>query len=674
MRSALGFILTAIIINSYGHLYSQPAPALEWVQVSAVYSQQNMEQIDKNDYSTKLGHGGTKWDIYTRERGYGLNPMVTLNGIQLQRTGIYPTIIRGVRGMIYKWTYSGQYISGGTIVFSDLPFNSSDYKTHVLQVLAYNPPPKPKPNATIGLNLPNPPYIQSNTIYNDVASVPPQDGFNYDWSISGARGDEFVMDFNRNGNIITNLNINISGTFVLKCTVTDTKTGDKDTKTTTIKVVPPPVVTSFSVTPNPLISGGNATLTPVFNNSYGESALVDQGIGLVTSGKGVPTGNLGVARTYTIFAQNLAYFSTSLQTTVSIEGMPGAKLTGSLGIGRTCHASVVLKDGRVLVTGGLDSGMQFLPSAEIYDPALGIFSTTGTMLAARGLHTMTLLKNGKVLIVGGRDAGRLITAAELYDPATGVFSSAGELTTGRLYHTATLLNDGRVLIVGGVKTDDSLVSSAEIYDPATGKFTATGAMSLGRGGHTATVLQDGSVLIAGGNDASLNAELYQPNNGSFAAVGPMNMNRSLHTATGLKNGKVLFVGGRGLGNAEWYDPNTKKFTATGATIITGRVNHTATLLPNGKVVVIGGTGYQNFTNFDLSTAEIFDPNVGTFSEYGGLNVSRYSHTCNLLSNGKILVVGGSTGLGSTATGMKGTAAVSELFEPNSKNMFADDFE
>lgn len=657
-------------------LNAQPAPNLEWVHISRVVSEDcGTEWIPMNSFSTQSGHAGKIWRIYTVEKGYGINPIATLNGHSLVRRGPFPTIVDHKKGLVYEWLYSGAHMSGGTIIFRDLPRNSSIYKEHILQVIPYNPPPKPKPNATISFNLLNPPYAQTGTRYDNVASVPPQDGYTYDWSILPGRvSSECDITFNRIDNVV-GLNMGmIPGNLTLQCIVTDPKTGDKDIKKATITLVPPPIISGFSATPNPVASGESAVLTPVFNNTFGEVALVDQGINMVNSGKGVSTGELGVARTFTIFAQNLAYFSTSLQTTVSIVGMPGAKLTGSLDMGRTYHDSVVLKDGRVLVGGGVNSSMQFLPSVEIYDPALGTFVPAGTMSVARGIHTMTLLNNGKVLVVGGRDAGNVLNTAELYDPATGAFSSLGVLTEGRLYHTATLLNDGRILITGGVKADNTLVSSAEIYDPATGKFTGTGAMSMGRGGHTATLLQDGTVLIAGGNDGSLSAELYHPDKGNFTVAGPMKMNRILHTATRLQNGKVLFVGGKGLGSAEWYDPETKKFTATGATIITGRENHTATLLPNGKVVIIGGTGYKDLTNFDLSTAEIFDPAAGTFSEYGGLHISRYLHTSSLLKNGKILVVGGSTGLCSTATGMKGTAAVSELFEPNSKNMFADDFE
>src|SRR5439155_25127611 len=68
-------------------------------------------------------------------------------------------------------------------------------------------------------------------------------------------------------------------------------------------------------------------------------------------------------------------------------------------------AAVALKDGRVLVTGGLSyasKGAVYSTTAEIYDPGLGGFRfTRGAPIARRAGHTLTLMPDRKVLIVGG---------------------------------------------------------------------------------------------------------------------------------------------------------------------------------------------------------------------------------------------------------------------------------
>ena len=155
---------------------------------------------------------------------------------------------------------------------------------------------------------------------------------------------------------------------------------------------------------------------------------------------------------------------------------------GDMSASRSGHAAAVLDDGRVLVTGGFGrSG----GSAEIFDPVTQRFSLTGKLVTSRAQHSATLLEDGKVLIVGGCTT----RSAEVYDPAGGIFSrTQGQMSVPRSRHTATLLADGRVLIAGGECGSGSL-KTAEIFDPATGTFTATaGTMLTPRHAHRAILL------------------------------------------------------------------------------------------------------------------------------------------------------------------------------------------
>src|SRR6476660_5639955 len=99
------------------------------------------------------------------------------------------------------------------------------------------------------------------------------------------------------------------------------------------------------------------------------------------------------------------------------------------------------------------------------------FSNTGSLNTARWYHTATLLPNGKVLTTGGFNGGvEYLSSAEVYDPASGTWTETGSLTTGREYHTATLLPNGKVLVAGGLGGGVAL-TSAELYDPASGTWT-----------------------------------------------------------------------------------------------------------------------------------------------------------------------------------------------------------
>ena len=94
-----------------------------------------------------------------------------------------------------------------------------------------------------------------------------------------------------------------------------------------------------------------------------------------------------------------------------------------------------------------------------------------------------------------------------------------------------------------------------------------------------------------------------------------------------------------------------------------RYLHTATLLSNGKVLLVGGRISEGWSDYALATSEIFDPVAVTFSDSGTLNHDRFAHTSTRLQNGKILVAGGYR-LNSSGT-ERGELASAEVFDPAS---------
>ena len=67
-----------------------------------------------------------------------------------------------------------------------------------------------------------------------------------------------------------------------------------------------------------------------------------------------------------------------------------------------------------------------------------------------------------------------------------------------------------------------------------------------------------------------------------------------------------------------------------------RSNHTATLLTDGTVLIAGGSNRDGTT----STTEIYNPATGTFQMGATLQQARFSHTATLLPDGGVVITGG----------------------------------
>jgi hypothetical protein len=336
---------------------------------------------------------------------------------------------------------------------------------------------------------------------------------------------------------------------------------------------------------------------------------------------------------------------------------------------RADAAAVRLLDGRILICGGTATGQLdgVLSSAELYDPVARSFTTTGAMTVPRAGQTITMLRDGRVLLTGGdQNVGfrSQLASAEIYDPRSGTFSATGSMSTPREGHTATMLRDGRVLIVGGSANGIQTLGSAEIYDSSSGTFSLTGRLHQPRIAHVAALLGTGKVLVAGGGRGGMpggyisydTAEMYDPATGRFTAMrAHMKSDRVGAAAVRLSDGRVLIVGGKsgrvvtsrnpGLGSltplntAEIYDPEAGAFVRT-HDMNAPHYLATATKLVDGNVLVVGGWTIQGPVVVGMHDAEVYQPETNGFSRAGRTNVARLTNTATLMNDGEVLIAGG----------------------------------
>ena len=362
------------------------------------------------------------------------------------------------------------------------------------------------------------------------------------------------------------------------------------------------------------------------------------------------------------------------------------QMTGSMVYQRHNHTMTILKDGRVLVTGGVkDTDSYPRATCEIYDPATRTWKLTGKMNYEHSDHTATLLEDGKVLVVGGGNLAFVQSIAELYDPVTETWTTTGSMGTRQSNHTATRLRNGKVLVAG---------YGTEIYDPKTGTWSssnhnyrtsdffhsADNGIMFARSQHTTTLVphpewRDDVIILIGGN-VDRNGQTIELNyyamvdipqmvySGDFYGI-DTKCSRRNHTATLMPDGSILVVGGASgkLGTSTLSSVDSaKEYVGSSEnsqwswhimpSMTYDRSHHTATLLPNGQVLVAGG-----FSGVDQrASAELYDTVANKWVTTDYMKYARERHTTALLQDGRVLVAGGKAGTASSR-------ASCELFTP-----------
>ena len=324
---------------------------------------------------------------------------------------------------------------------------------------------------------------------------------------------------------------------------------------------------------------------------------------------------------------------------------------------------VLMPDGRVLSFGTKADGTQtgnFI--YDVWDPAAGLNAGHTTLANLTGTDlfcssTLVLPQGGNVFIAGGDNwtgTGTTNTGnnnSNLFSYTSNTLTRQGNMNRARWYSSSTVLLNGEVYTQGGSGGTDfpEIRATTGAFRLLTGAGTSSfdfmyprnfiapdgrvfGYDSLGKMYYVNTA-GNGAVSNAGqfsgptGSDAS--AAMFRPgrilqfggnSNGAVViditsgapvvtSTGSMSTQRRLVNATVLADGKVLATGGSSVWNelinvnnsAEIWNPQTGTWTV-GASGNRARLYHSAAvLMPDASVLVAGGgaPGPQNNTNFEV---------------------------------------------------------------------------
>ncbi len=313
-------------------------------------------------------------------------------------------------------------------------------------------------------------------------------------------------------------------------------------------------------------------------------------------------------------AENRFSFGSNLGRTYTVKFDPannGAteRLMSETGHDMFCPGTANLPDGRILVNGGLSSGV-----TSIYDPVSDTWTRAAAMNIPRAYEGTAPLADGSVFTLGGSWAGgvgnkhgevwteasgwRLLPGVHIEpflstDPTRnfGMDSHLWLLQTGngQVFHAGPGFNmnwvdtrgNGRVTPIGRRGDDEfSINGNAVMFDK--GKVLKIG----GAPGYDGVNSNANSYVIELGVDVNVRK------------ISPMAYRRAFHNSVVLPNGQVVVIGGATVAVGfsdnnsvlapELFDPVTESFTVLPAMAVPRNYHSIALLLPDARVISAGG--------------------------------------------------------------------------------------
>jgi len=441
-----------------------------------------------------------------------------------------------------------------------------------------------------------------------------------------------------------------------------------------------PVVTAIKVSPTTAIVAKGHTTSFTATATYSDGATSDitnqvtwaSGSSIVTINKstGVATaatvGNTVVSASLNGVTSPTASIAVTTAALQSISITP-ATTTTPKGLAATFSATGTYSDGTTgnvsgsvtwassntavatLNTSGVAATLA-IGSTTITATTGGVTSNAATLTVTTPVFTSLAITPSAASIVAGITK-QLIVSGKNTD---GSIASLGALTwTSSNTAVATVDSGGLVTTLSAGTTDISATSGSIVSNNAV--FTVS-PMPAPIGVFAVSGINQVTVTWSPVSGAASYNIYWGTMPGITTASSKITGSTSPHIQTGLTTGSTyyyrvgvvngdseslsnevfsyIYTGGNPAGN----------FTATGSMAL-GRAAHTATLLSDGKVLVVGGaTGSQYTSQLNTTSAELYDPATGAFTAtIGTLNIGRREHSATLLTNGKVLIAGGASG-------------------------------
>ncbi|MDZ4727551.1 MAG: kelch repeat-containing protein [Leptospira sp.] len=327
----------------------------------------------------------------------------------------------------------------------------------------------------------------------------------------------------------------------------------------------------------------------------------------------------------------------------------------SLSRGRRDFQIATLQNGDTLVIGGLgviSGSAAALLFVERWNHVTGSFQADNNLTIARRFANLSKTTDDRILLSGGFTTnltGSITNSTNIYNPTTGTWGNGPTLSSARIGHGSCLIATNRILITGGRTTNTgSAVATSEIVTlngSGGGTIQSITSMSTSRMNHQCLALPDGRFWIVGGS--GLTTEIFDPSNDSFSAGPDLIVAQDMMVALKDSSGNHYLIGGRSGSLStdiiQKLDVVTNKVSLHNY-MAKGRIDHAGAVLPDGNFLIQGG-------NVSSSSSVLSDVEKNwTKQEIDGfvLNATkqgREGHKLLVLPDGKIMVLGGLSGVG-----------------------------
>ena len=300
---------------------------------------------------------------------------------------------------------------------------------------------------------------------------------------------------------------------------------------------------------------------------------------------------------------------------------------------RTQEVYATVRDGRIVVAGGMRSGANSRASFEtiagtaIFDPAEGAWTAGPDLPAPR--HHLVLATVGETVFGFGGFVGENLRSGfrfrgDVFALRDGAWSRVGEVPAP-LGETVALSAGGRVhLVTGTLHESDAPAGSVTgrhlVYDPGSGSWSEARPAPTARSSATGGVI-DGRLYVAGGRRMSggvenLGAlERYDPESDRWEELRPLPQPAGGLAGTALGGRLYCFGGehfgpdGGGVFREAWaYDPRTDGWQEM-APMRTPRHGLAAAAV-DGRLYAIGGNTAPGVGSRTSNVVEAFEPPTG----------------------------------------------------------------